>query len=468
VTPATTTYEYSTDGGVTWRKRDSGTTASPIVITRSSGSYALLVNGTTYSVRIRAVNPVGRGAPSNAEDGTPVAPPGKPRNVTAALVSSPSGITVAWQAPSYTGGGTIAGYRIQQSSDGGTTWTVVGDYTGTSRTIPGASLAPSTTYVFRVAAYNTGGDFGAYSAPTSSVSTPGPPNTPNAPTAVVLTSTKRIDVSWTAPSGPTPTGYEVEVSSDGGTTWSAPIASATTSLGLTTSNFPALSADATYVFRVSASSGWGAGDPSAASAPYSTPSAPPAPTGLTGVSGFGQIALSWDPSGSATSYSVQRATSSGGPWTTIASPSGTTATASGLTYGTDYYFRVAGSNAWDSGSYSAIAGPLGTVVKPSAPTNFSGSRASQGTATVTWDPPSSDGGQAITGYTIDYENDNIGGTTTCGASQSYNDASVSVDQDTFTSTRSGLNAVRVCARISASNGVTGGATNYAYVKIDLR
>jgi titin len=404
VTPATTTYEYSTDGGVTWRKRDAGTTASPIVITRSSGSYALLVNGTTYSVRIRAVNPVGRGAPSNAVTGTPVAPPGKPRNVSATLVASPAGITVSWQAPSYTGGGTIAGYRIQQSSDGGATWTTVGDQAGTSRTIPGASLAPSTTYVFRVAAYNTGGDFGAYSAPTSSVSTPGPPNTPNAPTAVVLTSTKQINVSWTAPSGPTPSGYEVEVSSDAGTTWSAPIASATTSLGLTTSNFPALAAGTSYVFRVSASSGWGAGTPSAASIAYLTPSAPAAPTGLTGVLGDEQVALSWNSSVGATSYSVQRAIASGGPWTTIASPAGTTATASGLTSGTDYYFQVAATNAWAIGDFSAVAGPFTPFTTPGAPATATlvriGSSGSNA-ARISWTPPTSDGGSDITSYRVE-------------------------------------------------------------------
>ena len=47
---AITTYQYSLDGGA-WTTRASGTPASPLVITG-------LTNGTTYDVRIRAVNGV--------------------------------------------------------------------------------------------------------------------------------------------------------------------------------------------------------------------------------------------------------------------------------------------------------------------------------------------------------------------------------------------------------------------------
>jgi hypothetical protein len=297
-------------------------------------------------------------------------------------VSSPSGITVAWQAPSYTGGGTIDGYRIQQSSDGGATWTVVGNYTGTSRTIPGASLAPATTYVFRVAAYNTGGDLGAYSAPTSSVSTPGPPNTPNAPTAVVLTSAKQINVSWNVPTGPTPTAYGLEVSSDGGTTWSAPISSATTSLNLTTSNFPALSAGTTYVFRVSASSGWGAGDPSDASIPYPTPTGPAKPATPTIDSpsaSVKQLVVRFTPPATGgspiTGYVVERSTDGGSTWTTPqnATSSPATVTAS-LDADTGYQFRVYAQNVWDDGTPSDGAS-VTTPSAPGAPTSLTSTRA---------------------------------------------------------------------------------------------
>ena len=70
---ALTNYQYSTDGGSTWRTRATGTTASPLVITTISGvANTQLTNGTTYQVQIRAVNTVGEGAGSNTVPGTPV------------------------------------------------------------------------------------------------------------------------------------------------------------------------------------------------------------------------------------------------------------------------------------------------------------------------------------------------------------------------------------------------------------
>jgi uncharacterized repeat protein (TIGR02543 family) len=54
-----TKYQYSTDGGSTWRDRASGTTASPLVISTISGAAnSSLVNGTSYPVQIRAFNTV--------------------------------------------------------------------------------------------------------------------------------------------------------------------------------------------------------------------------------------------------------------------------------------------------------------------------------------------------------------------------------------------------------------------------
>jgi hypothetical protein len=61
---AITNYKYSTDDGATWTAVSPAATTSPILI---SG----LTNGTTYQVRILAVNSVGDGAPSTAMSGTP-------------------------------------------------------------------------------------------------------------------------------------------------------------------------------------------------------------------------------------------------------------------------------------------------------------------------------------------------------------------------------------------------------------
>lgn len=62
-----TNYQYSTDGGSNWTAVNPSSTSSPITITG-------LTNGTTYSVKIRAVNGIGAGIASSASNVTPAAP----------------------------------------------------------------------------------------------------------------------------------------------------------------------------------------------------------------------------------------------------------------------------------------------------------------------------------------------------------------------------------------------------------
>ncbi len=68
-----TNYEYSTNNGTSWTARDPASVNSPLTITG-------LTNGTTYNIKLRAVNTNGPGAASNSMSGTPTAPvvPGVP------------------------------------------------------------------------------------------------------------------------------------------------------------------------------------------------------------------------------------------------------------------------------------------------------------------------------------------------------------------------------------------------------
>ncbi|MBI3722002.1 MAG: fibronectin type III domain-containing protein, partial [Fimbriimonas ginsengisoli] len=90
---------------------------------------------------------------------------------------------------------------------------------------------------------------------------------------------------------------------------------------------------------------------------------PPAPTGLKATAGNAQVALSWTASSGATSYNVKRATVSGGPYTTVGSPTTTSFTNTGLTNGTTYYFVVSAVNsAGESGnSNQASATPAAST-----------------------------------------------------------------------------------------------------------
>jgi len=78
----------------------------------------------------------------------------------------------------------------------------------------------------------------------------------------------------------------------------------------------------------------------------STPQPPAAPTGLAATAGNAQVALSWSASSGATSYTVKRATTSGGPYTNVATGvTSTSYTNTGLTNGTTYYYVVSATNA---------------------------------------------------------------------------------------------------------------------------
>ena len=99
---------------------------------------------------------------------------------------------------------------------------------------------------------------------------------------------------------------------------------------------------------------------------------PPAPANLTAKAGTGRVFIQWKPSAGLTmrGYTLQRATASGGPYTTIASRdlnASTDYTDVSVVNGTTYYYRVAGFNQAGTGTYSTVsnAKPVATAALPS-------------------------------------------------------------------------------------------------------
>lgn len=114
-----TIYQYSTDAGTTWRDRQTGDTASPLLITTlSTNGTTALTNGVTYLVRLRAVNANGNGAQTASLPGTPATVPGAPQNLV--ITPGDQQLSVAFDPPASNGGSAITTY--QYSTDGGTTW----------------------------------------------------------------------------------------------------------------------------------------------------------------------------------------------------------------------------------------------------------------------------------------------------------------------------------------------------------
>ncbi len=97
-----------------------------------------------------------------------------------------------------------------------------------------------------------------------------------------------------------------------------------------------------------------------------TVSPPAAPTGLAATAGDKQVTLSWNASAGATSYNLKRSATHGGPYSTVTSPTTTTATDTGLTNGTTYYYVVSAVNAGGESANSSEVSATPSLPPPAA------------------------------------------------------------------------------------------------------
>src|SRR6185437_4657076 len=104
--------------------------------------------------------------------------------------------------------------------------------------------------------------------------------------------------------------------------------------------------------------------------PSGSPGLTAVPSGLTSTAGNGLVNLFWNASPGATSYNVMRSTANGGPYTTIASPPGTSYTDAGLANGTIYYYVVSAVSA-PGYTLTAVAIDGSGLSSTSAPVHFS-------------------------------------------------------------------------------------------------
>jgi chitodextrinase len=203
--------------------------------------------------------------------------PTVPTNLGANAVSS-SQINLSWTAS--TDDVWVAGYRIYRCQGSGCTPTTQIATSGTN-SYSNTGLSATTTYVYRVAAYDAAGNVSAQSS-SASATTPvqpavdtTPPSTPANLTASAV-STSRINLSWTASTDNVGvTGYRIYRCQ--GTTCTATTQIATSST--TSYQDTGLAASTTYRYRVRAYDAAGnvSSYSSAASATTQTPDTSPAP-----------------------------------------------------------------------------------------------------------------------------------------------------------------------------------------------
>ena len=310
-------------------------------------------------------------------------------------------------------------------------------------------LTNGDSYTFSVVATNANGNSAASAA--STAITIGVPGAPTAVSAVPGNASETV--SWTAPAnigaGPI-TSYTVKPNT--GT------ASCTATAPATSCTVTGLTNKTSYTFTVTATNAFGTGAASSASTAVIA-GIPLPPTNVTAVAGNVQAVITWTPSvnnGSAvTSYKVTSSTGSKTCTYTVAAPETDTCTVTALTNGTAYTFTVTATNTNGTSVASAASNSITPSTVPGAPTAVS-AVAGAGQASVSFTAPTSNGGSAITGYTVtavDSTNPANGGQTVSGAASPLTVTGLT-NGDSYTFTVTATNVSGTGAASAASSAVT--------------
>jgi titin len=242
---------------------------------------------------------------------------------------------------------------------------------------------------------------------------------PLAPTALSATAgNAQVSLTWTAPAsngGAAITQYNVQYrpaySLENNFTQVTSADVNVTSLTVT-----GLTNGVALVFRVAAVNAIGVGEYSPLSSGVTPAGAPLAPISVGATPGNAQVVVSWslpllaNQGPAITDYTVQYSSNSGSSWTTFsrAASTATSATVTGLVNGTVYTFRVAAVNSVGTGAYSSGYPLVTPRTTPGAPTSLAAT-AGDTQVVLSWNAPASNGGAAITDYTVQYSTD-IGST----------------------------------------------------------
>ena len=419
-----------------------GANVNYVVTMTGVDSGTPLANGTAYFFQVAAVNSVDTGNYSTTTEATtwtvPVAP-----NLTATAVSATQ-IDLTWDIPS-DGGSAITSYLLEYSENGNIPWVALATSSTMILFSDNTELTRGTTRHYRVAAINSVGT-GAYSEQTSTTTH----DLPDAPKNLTATPGEtQVTLSWEVPAsgGNAITHYAIkiadtmvalgssgavqvavaEVSGDG-TSEGVNVNYVVTMTGVD-SGTPLVN-NTEYFFQVAAVNSVDTGEYSASGSATPGMSAPPAvPASLAVTSGDAKMTLSWvvpaNGGEAITHYAIKIAdtrealesfvgvqvavgdltgdgTSVGASVNYIVTMTGVNSGAT-LVNGTTYFFQIAAVNSIGTGNYSSTIDATTTV--PDAPTNLTATAMSATQIDLSWDAPSQDGGDAITGYVLQYSVD---------------------------------------------------------------
>jgi titin len=389
----------------------------------STGDYALLVNvesettsyvvtgltkNTTYYFKVRAIDANGYSLFSpEASATTPYV--SAPSNFTA-TASSSSAVTLTWTDNSTD----EIHFFIERAASATGTYTLIQCTNVNETTYTDNWLGHSTTYYYRIRAYNGPSSCGYYSASSypqyysAAAEASATTLVLNAPTNLTATavSSSEIQLSWTDNSDEL--NFSIERSTSASGTYTL-IKCTNDNFNETTYTDKWLGHSSTYYYRVRAYKG-GSGSCgyslssypqyySAAAEASATTLVLNAPTNLTATAvSSSEIQLSWTDNSDELDFAIERATSPAGTYTLIKCTNDnlneTTYTDKWLGENTTYYYRV---RAYKGGSgscgysllsypqyYSAAAEANAATYLLATPTNFTAMAVSSSEITLTW------------------------------------------------------------------------------------
>lgn len=409
-------------------------------------------SGRPATFRVRAFRGTGTdpaySAYTNTVSATPIAPTAAPTGPSglSASIGTAGTINLVW-----TDNATVEdGFFIEESTDGGTTFTDI-DGVGPNVTAYAASgLAPLTSYTFRIRATNAFGDSTESNAVVAVTSSAEAIVAPSNLVAVANVS-GQVVLTWTDNSNNEASFY-IEDSTDGGFEFDSAGTAPANATGLTIGS---LTAGGSYAFRIYAISTTGdqSGFSNVATATPATPVSPPTvPTSLSTISvSATEVDVSWvDNSTSEDGFSIEQSIDGGSTFTPIDSvgPNITTYASQDLSAATNYVFRVQAFNAAGNSNYTNAAGvttPTGTI--PAAPSGLMAAAASGTQVDLTWLDNSAD----ESGFAIEQSTDGTNFT-----------AITTTDPDATTFAVQGLNpSTPYYFRIRATG--TGGSSVYTSI-----
>ncbi len=393
--PRETGFQINRQVSGTWTQV--GTVGAGVLTFTNTG----LSENTSYSYQVVATDSVGSSPPSATVSAV--------TNLLAPTGLTPTVASGALINLSWTNHSTAATSNYVFESPDNVNWTQIATVSASTSTYAAAGTYNRlTTYYFRVEAYtysyvNYSPLYSSFA--TASVTTPNFPYTPAINWALPQSSSS-VALSWT--NAPGATGFQVQRSSNGGTSWTT---AGTVGSGVTTFTDTGLSENTSYMYEVVATSATGTSSPSATASAVTPPGAP---TGLSAVVASGnQINLTWtDHSSAATSYVIVQSPTGNSGWVQVGSVSGasaTTYTATGpFLPSTAYYFRVE-AYAYPGGDSAPAAASATTPAFPGAPTLISATAQSATSVALAWTSVT-----GATGYKINRSTNNGSTWTTAG------------------------------------------------------